>query len=102
MTKREHFIQLISYGPSKLPLSYVLEAFDHVMGPDIAVVPALPVSPVTEKVLLPEAQAAEDFVRQMNAQLTQGPSGMALEEDQENAEALSNLSRVTEEDHGKA
>jgi len=105
MTQREKFVELISYGPSKLPLSYVLASFDQAIREgqpsDVDAVAIETDHTVTHP--FPESGGvtmaqAEALVKQMNQQVqASGDSGYTEDEDQENAEALANLRRVNEE-----
>lgn len=125
MTPRQRFIQIVSYGPSKLPLSFVVEAFDiamketdgYLQAPSIVLDNLVPA--VSNAILESKEQIiasyghgtsapiggalsfedAEKLAKSM--QIQAGLDGMSMDEDQENADALENLARVTEEKNGQ-
>ena len=105
MTKREKFIQMISYGPSKLPINFVLESFDMVEAEYAAITEAIPTS-ISTNVYTPVPDVPTTETPGVNPASLMGDTRRgielkpAMEEEghQENADALANLRAVTEAD----
>lgn len=96
MTKRQRFIELISFGPSKLPIAYVLESYDLVEKeperddrrlPDVFT--SLPGAETTSPI--PAASIMGDTSRGKEGSCSMGPDS-----EQENADALAKLRAATD------
>lgn len=96
MTKRERFIELISYGPGRLPISYVLESFDTVeqeFGSDSEYKPSQTVyTPVPDAVEVPVNISSLMGDTKRGVEMV--PS-MQEDPDQENADVLEKLRATT-------
>ena len=100
MTKRQRFVEMISYGPGRLPLGYVIECFDLVekefapAGTISTVLPSdvhtpamdVPIAPGPAPVPPPSGTIMGDTMRGVELS-----PAMVEERDQDNADALAKL-----------
>lgn len=108
MTKRERFVQMISYGPSKLPVSFILEAFDIVEKESSS---PLFVNETTDSLAVPlqippqePLPEAVPDVRTLMGDTKRGVElqpAMAEEPEQENAGPIEEMKKALEKGKGK-
>lgn len=103
MTKRQRFVEMISYGPGKLPIDYVLACFDNVeqeFAPSSVINTVLPTTTHTPALDVPNAppvppvQPAPTVPGTVMGDTLRGVElkpAMVEEKDQDNADALAKL-----------
>lgn len=100
MTKRQRFVEMISYGPGRLPLGYVIECFDLVekefapAGTISTVLPSDVHTPVMDVPIAPGPAPVPPSPGAIMGDTMRGVevrTAMVEERDQENADALAKI-----------